>query len=336
MKTILYIGNVLEDSQKTLTTIDTLSKNLREEGYNVIIASSKRNTLLRLGDMLWHILKYKSQVNYVLIDTYSTLNFYYAYFSSQLCRLFHLKYIPILHGGNLPNRLKNSPIKSRQIFTNAFVNIAPSKYIQSIFENFGYFKVKCISNTIEIEKYPFKQRQIVKPKLLWVRAFSTIYNPQLAVELLKLLKDKNLEADLCMIGPDKDGSLLKVKALAKDLGVNVKFTGKLSKKEWINLSKNYNIFINTTNVDNTPVSVIEAMALGLPVISTNVGGLPFLIDHLETGILVKPLDVSGFKKGVLQFIEDNELAKELALNARQKAEQFDWNVVKQDWLTVLS
>ena len=80
-----------------------------------------------------------------------------------------------------------------------------------------------------------------------------------------------------MVGPDKDGSLEKTKQYAKEKGVlhRVRFTGGLSKTEWIELSKDYNIFINTTNVDNTPVSVMEAMALGFPVISTNVGGVPF-------------------------------------------------------------
>ena len=87
----------------------------------------------------------------------------------------------------------------------------------------------------------------------------------------------NFDATLAMIGPDVDGSLTKVKDLARKKNLDVNFTGKLSKPEWINYSKDFNVFINTTNFDNTPVSVIEAMALGLPVVSTNVGGMPFLI-----------------------------------------------------------
>ena len=73
---------------------------------------------------------------------------------------------------------------------------------------------------------------------------------------------------------------LKCKALVKESGMqeNVLFKGKMSKKEWIEISKNYHIFLNTTNVDNLPVSVIEAMALGMIIVSTNAGGVPFLID----------------------------------------------------------
>jgi len=336
LKKILYIGNKLKQSQNTLTTIDTLSENLKNEGYIVITTSDKKSQLLRLLDMLWHIIKYRTEIDYVLIDTYSTLNFYYAYSCSQLCRFFKLKYIPILHGGNLPNRLKTSPVMCRHIFSNAYKNISPSKYIKTQFENFGFSNIICIPNVIEIEKYSFKLRVINKPKLLWVRAFADIYNPKLAVQLMKDLKDSNIEAELCMVGPDKDGSLGQVKALAEKLQVEVKLTGKLSKEEWIGLSKDYNIFINTTNVDNMPVSVIEAMALGLPVISTNVGGLPFLINDLVSGILVEPNETEGFKNAVLQLMANGILVKELSNNARKKVEQFDWQVIKHIWFSMLT
>src|SRR5690606_13913603 len=151
-----------------------------------------------------------------------------------------------------------------------------------------------IPNSLELELYAFEEKDFEEVKLLWVRAFANIYNPQLAVHVLKALQDQGLSASLCMVGPDADGSMEAVKQLAKDFNVPVRFTGKLPKKEWLALAKGYNLFINTTNFDNMPVSVIEAMALGLPVVSTNVGGLPYLIDHEKDGLLVEPDSVDGF------------------------------------------
>ena len=104
MKNLLYIGNKLSKTGKTETTILTLSDALRSEGYTVYAVSNKKNKLWRLLDMLLAILKCSKKVDCVLIDTYSTSNFYYAYLCSQFCRLLKLKYIPILHGGNLPKR----------------------------------------------------------------------------------------------------------------------------------------------------------------------------------------------------------------------------------------
>lgn len=138
-----------------------------------------------------------------------------------------------------------------------------------------------------------------------------------------------------MVGPDKDGSLARCKKVAAELNLPVTFTGMLKKKEWIALSKDYNIFINTTNFDNMPVSVMEAMALGLPVISTNVGGLPFLIDHEIDGILVPPNNPAAFVNAINKLRENPVLVNTLSNNARSKIEALDWQVIKHKWNSVL-
>ena len=335
MKNLLYLGNNLSESGKTETTIATLSASLRQEGYTVFVSSDKKNKMLRLLDMLFSIIKYSKKAAYVLIDTYSTHNFYYAYLSSQLCRILKLKYIPILHGGNLPNRLKTSPILSKALFKNAYINVAPSEYIKSEFEAQGYINCICIPNSINIKNYPFKVRDFKTVKLLWVRSFSEIYNPLLAVKILKALLDENITASLCMVGPDNDGSLQKTKDYANEIGVEVTFTGKLSKPEWIRLSENYNLFINTTNFDNMPVSVIEAMALGLPIISTNVGGMPFLIEAEKEGFLVDSNRANDFVEAIKKLLSHSENTYKMTLNARKKVAPFDWETVKKQWISIL-
>lgn len=335
MKSVLYIGNKLNEKHKNPAYIMVLGGLLEQEAYTLFYASSKRNKALRLVDMLWACLKYSSKMDVVLIDTYSTLNFYYAFFVSQLCRLIGLKYIPILHGGNLPKRLNNNPLLSRWLFKNAYKNVAPSKYLKNSFERLGYSNVFHIPNTIEIKEYPFQIRNFESLNLLWVRSFAEIYNPLLAVRVLKAIEDKGVHANLCMVGPDSDGALAEVKALANKLEVEVKFTGKLTKREWITLSKDYNIFINTTNFDNMPVSVIEAMALGLPIVSTNVGGMPFLIKHQRDGVLVAPNDVKVFTDAILGLFKTPDKTINMAAEARKQVEQFDWNVVKKQWFELL-
>jgi glycosyltransferase involved in cell wall biosynthesis len=336
LKTLIYIGNK-EGIKKeaNLSSIDVLGRLLDREGYKVYSASKKKNILFRLFDMLWVCLKYRGKADYVLIDTYSTLNFYYTFFVSQLCRVLKLKYIPILHGGNLSNRLKKSPKLSKSIFNNSYINVAPSMYTKSNFEALGFDNITYIPNTIEVNNYAFKERSFNTIKLLWVRSFSRIYNPVLAVEVLKALKDKNIHAALCMVGPDGDGSLSQVKKHAEQLGVKVDFKGKLTKQEWIKLSDLYNVFINTTNFDNMPVSVIEAMALGLPVVSTNVGGLPFLIEHKKNGFLVATNGADEFVRMILEIADSNEKTNKITKEARNFVEQFDWENVKKHWIKLL-
>ncbi|WP_046745265.1 glycosyltransferase family 4 protein [Kordia zhangzhouensis] len=333
---ILYVGNIVSRHGKTATTIETLGALLQQEGFDIRLTSNKQNKFLRLLDMLWNVFKYRKQVEYVLIDTYSTTNFLYAYYVSQLCRKFELKYIPILHGGNLAQRLQHSKAKSDAIFQHAYVNVSPSLFLKSVFEKYGYTNVQHIPNNVEIENYPFTKRSKVGAKLLWVRSFAEIYHPQMAVNVAHQLKESGVKVSLCMVGPKKDDSFVQTQTLAKQLNVDVTFTGKLSKHEWISLSKDYDIFINTTNFDNTPVSLIEAMALGLPVVSTNVGGIPYLLSDGEDGILVAPENVQEMCTAIKTLLNSPEMVEKLTKNAREKAETFDWNVVKAQWKQLLA
>jgi len=335
MKNLLYIGNKLSNKNKTVTTIETLGCNLEQLDYKVTYASSYKNIGIRLLDMIFTLIRNRNKVDYVLIDTYSTLNFYFAYIISQLCRFFNLKYIPILHGGDLPNRLKTSPKLSQSIFNNSYKNCAPSNYTKDNFEALGYTNLVVIPNTIQLRNYPIIQKEYKTINLLWVRSFSRLYNPKLAISILKVLKDKGYPASLCMVGPDNDGSLIETKEFAASLNLDVKFTGKLEKEAWIKLSKDYNYFINTTNFDNMPVSIIEAMALGFPIISTNVGGLPFLIKDNINGILVNPNLENEFVEAILELHTNSLKRQEIINKARNNSESFDWQIVKELWLKLL-
>jgi glycosyltransferase involved in cell wall biosynthesis len=332
---IVYVGNIISGHGKTATTIETLGKLLQKEGFDVTLTSNKKNKIIRLLDMLWTVFKHRKKLEYVLIDTYSTTNFLYAYYVSKLCSWLNLKYIPILHGGNLETRLKNSKAKSDLIFNNAHTNVSPSLFLKTVFERYGYTNVTHIPNNIELSEYPLTERNSVDAKLLWVRSFAEIYNPTLAVEVLHGLKQNGINASLCMVGPRKDVSFEQTQKLAQELNVEVTFTGKLSKHEWISLSNDYDIFINTTNFDNTPVSLIEAMALGMPIVSTNVGGIPFLIDNEKTGILVNPNSKNEMISAIENLLNSPENIQKLSQNARKKAESFDWEVVKEQWKTLL-
>ncbi|MFK8059953.1 MAG: glycosyltransferase family 4 protein [Polaribacter sp.] len=334
MHKILYIGNNLSKTTKYPTALNNLVAKLKQENFDFIISSNKSNKILRLLDMIFTTFKNRKKIDIVFIDTYSTSNFYYALIISQLSRFFKLKYIPILHGGNLPYRLDNNPYLSKLIFKNSFINVAPSNYLKTAFQKKD-FETKFIPNAINIFEYNFKERKELQPKLFWVRAFKEIYNPILALKALSELKKEYTNATLCMVGPFIDDSYNDCLAFTKNnnLEDSVEFTNLLSKEDWHKKSKNFDIFINTTNIDNTPVSVVEAMALGLTIASTNVGGIPFLIDDKKNGVLVEPNNPTQMKNAIVSILEDKN--SKLSLSARKKVEMFDWNVAKNKWLEIL-
>ncbi len=333
---ILFIGNMLSKHGLTPAMTELLAKRMAEN-YEVKLVSQKRNKLSRLIDMLLIIYRNRISINLAVVDVYSSISFWYVVLCTFLLRLLNLPYITILRGGNLPDRLRANPRLCNEIFKNSAVNISPSGYLKKVFYERGFF-VNVVPNFIDLVRYPFLKRPSFEPRLFWVRSFHKIYNPYLAIEIVMQLKRKYPDAKLCMVGPDKDGSLLECKKMVLENGLEntVEFTGKLSKDEWIHRSTQYDIFINTTNFDNMPVSVIESMALGLPVVSTNVGGLPYLIENGKTGILVNREDAASFVKAIQRLISDNDYAQQIAHAARKKAEAFDWEIVKEQWQNVIS
>ena len=332
-KSILYLGNKLSDLNRTPTAADILPGLLEKEGFKVYSFSSKRNKCLRLLEMLFKTLVLGSKVDWVIIDVYSTQNFWYAYLCGKLCQFKNASYINILHGGNLEKRLKK---KYLSFFRSAKFNIAPSRFLLAKFSSSGLNNLKFIPNSIPLKEYNFKIREEFKPKLLWVRSFAEIYNPFLAIQLLEsLLKDYS-DAELFMVGPKKDDSFEKCMMYVEKHKLPVHFTGKLDKKAWHALSKDCDYFINTSKIDNTPVSIVEAMALGLPILSSNVGGIPFLIEDQVDGILYENRELKDLLSKTIDLLKNPSKSTNISLKARQKVEKFDWEIVKKLWLNMLS
>ena len=335
LKRIIYIDNFLTHHGYAPTTGYALVPLLQKEGFEVVTASNKKKQSLRLLHMLFTIVKYRKNA-VVLIATYSTSAFYFAYSCGRLCRLLHIPYIPCLHGGNLPERIKKSPRLAQQYFGKSAMNVAVSRYLQQAMLNKNWQCI-VIPNAIATSQYPFKHRTEAKPKLLWVRSFHTLYNPQMAIQVLHKLRNIHSDAMLTMVGPDKDGSLADCIRLAEVLGVKdyVYFTGKLSKEEWTQLSAAHDIFINTTTADNLPVSLIEAMALGMIVISTNVGGIPFLIEDGVNGMLCTMNNMQDMVNSIVHACENNFLSGVLSTEAYNTSKGFDEVVVTKQWCSLL-
>lgn len=334
---ILYIGNKLAVHGRTPTNIDTLGPLLEQEGYILFYSSNRKNKPLRLFDMLYSIWRYRKTIDIVLIDTYSTSAFYFAWLCGWWCHKLNIKYIPILHGGNLPVRFSDNPGMCRRLFGKSHINVCVSQYLLEYLEK-DSFKGTVISNSIEIQNYPFKFRSTIQPNLLWVRAFHQTYNPQLAIEVLEMLCKEYPGAHLTMVGPELDDSMNKCKELVgeKKLAGNITFTGKLSKQEWIKLSTQCDVFINTSNYDNLPVSLLEAMALGLSVVSTDVGGIKYMIQHGVNGLLAEPANANALKDCMIRLLNDNNLAEAISKNGRNYAEPYDWHITKKQWQTLFN
>src|SRR5262249_33457461 len=141
--------------------------------------------------------------------------------------------------------------------------------------------------------------------LLWMRSFHPIYNPQMAIKVLAELRKSHPNATLIMAGVDK-GLEPEVKGMVSDMDLSdaVSFPGFLNSKKKAQFYSEAYVFLNTNRTDNMPVSVVEACACGLPVVSTNVGGLPFLITNGENGLLVENENDPEMVEAVKSLLEN--------------------------------
>jgi glycosyltransferase involved in cell wall biosynthesis len=200
-------------------------------------------------------------------------------------------------------------------------------------------ELRLFHNPLNLRAYDFRLRQRPRAALMWLRSFHKIYNPSMASEVIARLAVDIPDVYLTMVGPDKgDGSLQLTQQVAKDLGVNemIRFPGGVANTEVPSWLQRGDIFINTTNIDNTPISVLEAMACGLCVVSTNVGGIPYLLNDEEDALLVPPDDPEAMAAAVRRILTEPGLAVRLSKNARKKVEQFDWSMILPQWEALFS
>jgi L-malate glycosyltransferase len=336
---IVFVGNALSTKGRAISYTEFLVGQLaRKSREQVVLISRKKNKIIRLLHACLFIFANRKKIKLVFIDTFSTTAFYYAYTISLLCQWIGKNYTLVLHGGNLPLRFKQSPAMMNRILSRADKIVCPSFYLGNFFAAQGY-SVEVIPNALDMGLYPFKNRSNVQPNLLWVRAFDNIYNPLLAIKVLQQLLRDYPNAKLTMIGPIKDESYAGCQDYVKEnqLEASVTLKGLMTREQWISESRAYDFFLNTTTIDNQPISVLEAMALGLLVISTNVGGIPFLINHAENGFMVNSGDATGIADIIKNLLSlPAESREKISNSARYFSEQFDWTAIEPKWFKLIS
>ena len=338
---IVYLGNKLAGKGKNPTSVDTLGQRLRGSYPDLISVSSRKFFVSRLFEMWWTIFSKRNQINFVIIDTYSTLAFHFAWTSAFICRLFRIPYIPIIHGGSFENRINKSKKTVTSYLTHAHQVVTPSSFLYRVIEE--KLKLTCliIPNSIDLSQFASSGKVLYHhaPRIFWLRAYQELYNPLLAIEILQLLRSQyGLDAKLTMVGPDKDGSLsqVKLKVLELNLSDHVVLLEGLPLSKWVQLAKECTVFLNTTTVDNTPVSLIEAMSLGLPIVSSDVGGIPDLITDGREGNLY-PSGNAPKAAELIHKLHQTTSAWQLASDfALQKAQTMDWEKsIKPHWKRLL-
>lgn len=330
---ILLVGNFLSQRPGTHSIAEELGARLAKVGWTVVTSSNVANRPVRLTDMLSTVWMKRERYDLAHVDVFSDKAFIWAEAVCWMLRRADKPYVLTLRGGSLPEFALRWPDRMRRLLRSAHVVTTPSSYLYEHMEPYAD-ALRLVPNPIDLASYKFTLRRSATPKLVWLRSFHHVYNPELAPRVLAHLNDDYPSCRLLMVGPDKgEGTLRSVRDEISNLGIQhkVELPGGVPKKDVPRWLSKGDIFLNTTNVDNAPVSVLEAMACGLCVVSTNVGGIPYLLEDGRDALLVPPGDEKAMADAVRSILKDPKIATDLSRNGRIKAEQLAWSKVFPEW-----
>jgi glycosyltransferase involved in cell wall biosynthesis len=208
----------------------------------------------------------------------------------------------------------------------------PSAYLVDVFREFG-LRASVVPNIIDLSQFRYRERNPLRPHLICSRGFSAYYSVDVVVKAFGEVQQEYPNAALDLVG---DGPLeTDVRKLVADLRLrNVNFAGVASRTEIGRYYDQADIFINASWLDNMPVSVIEAFATGIPVVTTSPEAMPYLVEHGRTGLLSPVGDGKALASNVVRLLREPALAATLARNAHQDSLKYSWKVVREQWLKI--
>jgi glycosyltransferase involved in cell wall biosynthesis len=176
----------------------------------------------------------------------------------------------------------------------------------------------------------YRERAAVGPRLLSTRNLEPHYGVDVILRAFAVLKNRFPAATLTVAGYGSEEKRLR--ELATSLGVDgIRFVGRQEPDEMAALYEAADIFLNTSVVDNQPLSLLEAFAYGLPVVSTPTGDIKNMIGADERGRLIPANDPEALVSAVTALIQNPTSAMQIARNARAHVELHTWPRVRDAW-----
>ncbi len=335
---VLIAGNFLSATGGNRGVCEDLAERLGAFGWRILATSRRTGRAARVIDILYTAWSRRREYEVAQIDLFSGPAFFWALALGWLLGHLRKPYILTLHGGNLPDFSGRWPRLTGWLLRRAAGVTAPSGYLANALHGFRP-DIEILQNAIDLERYPFRWRKRARASLVWLRAFHHIYDPQLAIRTVALLTPQFPEIQLIMAGPDKhDGSYQAAHALARSLGVetHVEFDGPIPKAAVGAAIDRGDIFLNTSKIDNHPVTLLEAMACGACVVTTLAGGVPYIAQDRVNCLSAPVGDAAGLAAAIGQLMTQPELAARVSRQARAGVEACDWPAVSARWRSLLS
>ena len=231
--------------------------------------------------------------------------------------------------GEAPDHLSRSAV-ARWALRSVDRNVVPSRFLVGVFERFG-LRASIIPNVVDLGRFRYRVRDPLRPRLLSTRNFDTLYNVACTIRAFRLVQDRWPDATLTLVGAGREEG--KLRQLVSSLRLEqVSFAGRVAPDDIGAFYDDHDIYLQSPDIDNMPTSVIEAFACGLPVVSTEAGGVPAIMTHGVHGRLAPLNDHETLARQVLALLEDPAAARRLAKTALESVQGCTWTAVRDQWL----
>ena len=261
-----------------------------------------------------------------------------AYFSFLLApapaiivgRLFGKRVVLNYHSGEAEDHLHRWPRTAIPLLRKADEIVVPSPFLVRVFAKFG-LPAKAIFNVIDFDQLIFRERQTLRPVFLSNRNFEAHYGVDVVLRAFAIIQQRLPDASLKVAG---DGPCREAfHELAAELKLrNVEFAGTVTRERMAELYNEADCFLNGSRIDNQPLSILEAFASGLPVVTTNAGGIPDVVTDGVNALMVEMDDHEALARSAIALVQQPELAHRLINAGRNECRRYTWEAVRTEWL----
>jgi L-malate glycosyltransferase len=246
-------------------------------------------------------------------------------------RLLRRRVLLNYHSGEAPDHLRRSAL-ARAVIRRCDLVAVQSAFLAGVFDEHG-IGCRVVPNTLDLDRFPFRRREPLGLNLLSTRSLEPMYNVACTLRAFQLVQARHPRATLTVAGSGSQFPFL-VDLAGRLRLQHVRFIGSVPPSEVWRLYSEADIYLQTPDIDNMPLSVLEAYSSGTPVVATAVGGVPAILEDGLHGLLAPPNDHEAVAAMVLRLIDDTGLAGRLATAARASCERYRWSRVRGEWLSL--
>ena len=310
--------------------VELLQQHLREEGHAADIYSTKGSVWKRLG-MPGRLRKTAKGYDLVHVHCCSSWGFLPAVLGIGAAKRDGKRVVLTWHGGGAGRFFGKHTMLVRHWLRRTDINIVLSGFTGSIFDLYG-IPYTVIPNIIEIDDRHYHERKGINPRFICTRAHVELYNIPCILRAFQKVQASLPEASLTLVGDGSQHEALVRQAEEMQLR-NVTFTGRVPNEEIYTHLDGADVLLSAPRVDNMPVSLLEAMAAGLLIISSNVGGVPYMVEDGRTGLLFADDNSDQLAEQMLYAVSHPQRSLTIIKQAYGSLAAYRWENIKDKLYT---